>query len=225
MGRWAKGILGPSKKQPAGAKLATQLDTQYKRNSAHEAEVLQQVSHSVSSPTTDFPSPPLPSTSRRCATKTSDSSLDSQAGFSPKDSFFPLPQSARFAKARFPFKPQKIDIDAQPLEWVPVPPKGRPPARGVCAHSTTRVGNALYVIGGCDSHGCLNTIRKLDLSTLQWTKLRPEYRSADHDESSSAKPPKLRAHTATRVHDCIVVYGGGNGPQCKLPITVAARRV
>lgn len=136
------------------------------------------------------------------------------------DLFFPLPRSTRFAQASFPFKPEADTVQEPPsaeLEWLPIKDNGRPPTRGICSHSATRVGNAIYTIGGCDNRNCLSTVRRLDLNTLEWRKLssRPPVEKDGHrDAFPSEKAPKQRAHCATRVHSFIVVYGGGNGPSC-----------
>lgn len=164
------------------------------------------------------------------AASSSTSSLDSFSQDAQGD-FFPLPQSSRFSKARFPFHSEdpvelvegaakaEDSVDGaqdstrlhknRSLEWITVPSQGRAPSKGICAHTATRVGNALYIIAGCDSKGCLGTLRRLDMTTLLWTRIKPKLKDA------SEKVPKLRAHTATRVHDSIVIYGGGNGPQCE----------
>lgn len=130
---------------------------------------------------------------------------------SHNDMFFPLPPSSRTSES--PFVSRLEEIDNEPsLEWRPLSSRGQPPSDGICAHTTTRVGNALYLIGGSDANGCLNIVRRLDLTTLEWTKIDAKMKEPLRKESG----PKLRAHTATRVHDSIVVYGGGNGPRCEL---------
>ncbi|RKP03560.1 hypothetical protein CXG81DRAFT_29240 [Caulochytrium protostelioides] len=80
-----------------------------------------------------------------------------------------------------------------------------PPA--LRAHTATRVGDRIFIFGGCDAKICYNDLYIFDTETFHWT--RPI--------QSGEIPPPRRAHSASLVElpgqrPKIFLFGGGSGP-------------
>ncbi|KAI0405785.1 hypothetical protein F4802DRAFT_606575 [Xylaria palmicola] len=111
--------------------------------------------------------------------------------------------------AHTPFPPLQdpstaADVPAAPssgMYWSRAPVSGAP-QRPVRAHTTTLVGNNVYVFGGCDSRTCFNDLHVLDADAFHWTA----------PQVLGDVPIPLRAMTCTAVGKKLVVFGGGDGP-------------
>ncbi|KAF2966476.1 hypothetical protein GQX73_g7079 [Xylaria multiplex] len=96
------------------------------------------------------------------------------------------------------------DVLAAPssgMYWSRAPVSGAP-HKPVRAHTTTLVGNNVYVFGGCDSRTCFNDLYILDADAFHW--------SVPH--VTGDVPIPLRAMTCTAVGKKLVIFGGGDGP-------------
>ncbi|KAI5455175.1 hypothetical protein NCC49_002444 [Naganishia albida] len=83
-----------------------------------------------------------------------------------------------------------------------LPSQGYPPPKALRAHTATMVGNLLYLIGGCDKHGCWPGVATFNTETHTWRTL----------QTGGVELPPLRAHTTTLVGRTLYVFGGGDGP-------------
>ncbi|KAI1155896.1 galactose oxidase [Nemania diffusa] len=96
------------------------------------------------------------------------------------------------------------DVPAAPssgMYWSRAPVSGAP-QKPVRAHTTTLVGNNVYVFGGCDSRTCFNDLSVLDADAFHWSTPRV----------TGDVPISLRAMTCTAVGKKLVIFGGGDGP-------------
>ena len=97
------------------------------------------------------------------------------------------------------------DVPAAPtsgMYWSRAPTSGAPhsPLR---AHTTTLVGNNIFVFGGCDSRTCFNELYVLDADSFHWS----------NPQVFGDVPVPLRAMTCTAINNKrLVVFGGGDGP-------------
>ncbi|WFD32391.1 hypothetical protein MSPP1_003437 [Malassezia sp. CBS 17886] len=94
-------------------------------------------------------------------------------------------------------------FDTVTQTWECPPVKGTPPpARR--AHSCCHFHGRLYVFGGSHRSGTLNDLYELDIrnvDALVWKRL----------QTNGPLPASRGYHTATMVHDTMIVIGGGNG--------------
>lgn len=75
---------------------------------------------------------------------------------------------------------------------------GKPPS-GRGGHTATRVGNRVFVFGGCYlDYGCFNDMYTLEGTNMTWTKVA----------ATGQVPIPRMGHTATRVGHQILVFGG-----------------
>ncbi|KAI1282940.1 galactose oxidase [Xylaria sp. FL0933] len=96
------------------------------------------------------------------------------------------------------------DVLAAPssgMYWSRAPVSGAP-HKPVRAHTTTLVGNNVYVFGGCDSRTCFNDLYVLDADSFHWSM----------PQVIGDVPIPLRAMTCTAVGKKLVIFGGGDGP-------------
>ncbi|KAI0423482.1 galactose oxidase [Xylaria sp. FL1042] len=96
------------------------------------------------------------------------------------------------------------DVLAAPssgMYWSRAPVSGAP-HKPVRAHTTTLVGNNVYVFGGCDSRACFNDLYVLDADSFHWSM----------PQVIGDVPIPLRAMTCTAVGKKLVIFGGGDGP-------------
>ncbi|KAI0976679.1 galactose oxidase [Xylaria arbuscula] len=87
------------------------------------------------------------------------------------------------------------------MYWSRAPVSGAP-HKPVRAHTTTLVGNNVYVFGGCDSRACFNDLYVLDADSFHWST----------PQVKGDVPIPLRAMTCTAVGKKLVIFGGGDGP-------------
>lgn len=87
------------------------------------------------------------------------------------------------------------------MYWSRAPVSGAP-HKPVRAHTTTLVGNSVFVFGGCDSRVCFNDLYVLDADSFHWSM----------PNVVGDVPIPLRAMTCTAVGKKLVVFGGGDGP-------------
>ncbi|KAH6692609.1 hypothetical protein F5X68DRAFT_129402 [Plectosphaerella plurivora] len=97
--------------------------------------------------------------------------------------------------------PNVAPAPASGMYWSRAPVSGAPHT-SLRAHTTTLVGNNIYVFGGCDSRACFNELYVFDADAFYWS--RP-YVVGD-------VPVPLRAMTCTAVNKKLIVFGGGDGP-------------
>ncbi|RYC61929.1 hypothetical protein CHU98_g4264, partial [Xylaria longipes] len=96
------------------------------------------------------------------------------------------------------------DVPAAPssgMYWSRAPISGAA-QKPVRAHTTTLIGNNVYVFGGCDSRACFNDLYVLDADAFHWST----------PEVMGDVPIPLRAMTCTAVGKKLIVFGGGDGP-------------
>ncbi|KAI9298051.1 galactose oxidase [Neoconidiobolus thromboides FSU 785] len=101
--------------------------------------------------------------------------------------------------------PQVQDIPPAPapaMYWRKIPGHGDRPIKPLRAHSTTLVGDQIYLFGGCNARSCYNDVYVFDTDTMYWS--RPQI--------AGTPPSPRRAHSATLVDKTkVFVFGGGNG--------------
>lgn len=97
--------------------------------------------------------------------------------------------------------PNVAPAPASGMYWSRAPVSGAPHT-SLRAHTTTLVGNNIYVFGGCDSRACFNELYVFDADAFYWS--RPHV--------VGDIPVPLRAMTCTAVNKKLVVFGGGDGP-------------
>ncbi|KAL7413978.1 hypothetical protein BDY24DRAFT_387057 [Mrakia frigida] len=71
------------------------------------------------------------------------------------------------------------------------------------AHTSTLVGDKIYVIGGASSSkgGCFGGVATFNIHTMRWDQLK---------DVKGESPPPIRAHTSTAIGHTIWVFGGGD---------------
>jgi hypothetical protein len=91
-------------------------------------------------------------------------------------------------------------LDTATLKWHKVNTENAPPPRR--NHSSTIVGELMFVFGGFDGNNRLADIHVLDTATLRWEKFAP----------APGRSPKPRSsHSATAIDDRIFIHGGYDG--------------
>ena len=117
---------------------------------------------------------------------------------------FRVPHTEITTEPPLPDPDQAPKVDSAPpngMYWSKAPCFGFEPS-AVRAHTSTLIGNNVFVFGGCDSKSCFNDLFVFDADCMAWT----------HPECSGDIPPPLRAMTATAVGKKLVIFGGGDGP-------------
>ncbi|KAI1364376.1 galactose oxidase [Xylaria arbuscula] len=145
--------------------------------------------------------------------------MRSTSAIASKPSSLAIPSSTAPRKSTTPSRqPRPTHTPFPPLQdpstaadVLPAPSSGmywsRAPVSGtshkpVRAHTTTLVGNSVYVFGGCDSRACFNDLYILDADSFHWSM----------PPVTGDIPIPLRAMTCTAVGKKLVVFGGGDGP-------------
>ncbi|KAI2638487.1 galactose oxidase [Xylaria nigripes] len=118
-----------------------------------------------------------------------------------------LPPSLSHSSVQSTFPPLQdlstaADVPAAPssgMYWLRAPVSGERPLQ---AHTTTLLGNSIFVFGGCDNRACFSDLYVLDADAFHWS--RPQVRGDI--------PTPLRGMTCTAVGKRLVLFGGGDGP-------------
>ncbi|KAI0466642.1 hypothetical protein F4859DRAFT_507259 [Xylaria cf. heliscus] len=145
--------------------------------------------------------------------------MRSTSAIASKPSSLAIPSSTTPRKPTAPSRPPRAvhtefpplqdpstaaDVPAAPssgMYWSRAPVSGAP-QKPVRAHTTTLIGNNVYVFGGCDSRACFNDLYVLDADAFHWTT----------PEVMGDIPIPLRAMTCTAVGKKLIIFGGGDGP-------------
>ncbi|KAH9823395.1 hypothetical protein DFH28DRAFT_1118809 [Melampsora americana] len=124
----------------------------------------------------------------------------------------------------------KVELSpASCMYWSKASIHGTKLIKPIRAHTSTLVGDSIWIFGGTDLSGCFKDVWKLDLETLSFNKIKckgfeeDQIRKTDgmtrSNLNSSIKlhpkdhlPPPCRAHSATHLDHRIFIFGGGDGP-------------
>ncbi|KAI1435546.1 galactose oxidase [Xylaria sp. CBS 124048] len=85
------------------------------------------------------------------------------------------------------------------MYWQRAPVSGQKPVQ---AHTTTLLGNNIFVFGGSDNRACFDELYVLDADAFHWSM----------PKVTGDIPTPLRAMTCTAVGKKLVLFGGGDGP-------------
>jgi hypothetical protein len=109
------------------------------------------------------------------------------------------------------------------MYWGIMAQQGQTPEKALRAHTSTLIGNKMYVIGGCDRQGCWRGVSTYNTGEvvscdglLGCTDAFVPFRIDSHVWArlcpTGVTLPPLRAHTTTAVGYLLYVFGGGDGP-------------
>ncbi|KAI0860156.1 galactose oxidase [Xylaria cubensis] len=145
--------------------------------------------------------------------------IRSTSAIASKPSSLAIPSSTAPRKPTAPSRPPRAvhmafpplqdpstaaDVPAAPssgMYWSRAPVSGAP-QKPVRAHTTTLIGNNVYVFGGCDSRACFSDLYVLDADAFYWSA----------PPVLGEIPIPLRAMTCTAVGKKLIIFGGGDGP-------------